>query len=109
MIGQNVPLDIEIRTVRAESVETRLYECVIWTTRQEHYRKLCTAQHRVLLRIIGVRRRRSDHRVLSYNRALELTRCESIEVTLRAMKLLWAGSLIRMDNGWLSERVSSAK
>ena len=32
-----------------------------------------TIHHRVLLCIIGARRRRSDNRVLSYNRPLELT------------------------------------
>ena len=31
----------------------------------------------------------------SYNCALEITRCESIETTLRTRLLLWAGTLIR--------------
>ena len=91
----NVSLDLKIRMVKAEAVEALLYGCVTWTTRQEHYRNLCTVHHRVLLRIIGARRRRLDHRVLSYNRALELTGCESIEATLRAR------ALTRMDDGRL--------
>ena len=57
------------------------------------------------MRIIGARRSRSDHRVLSYNRALELTGCESIEATLRARRLLWTGALTRMDDGRLPKRV----
>ena len=81
----NVPLNLKIRMVKAEAVEALLYGCVTWTT---DYRKLRTIHHRVLLRIIGARRRRSDHRVLSSNRALELTECESIEATLRARRLL---------------------
>ena len=41
----------------------------------------------------------------SYNRALEITRCESIETTLRTRRLLWAGTLIRMSGGRLPKRI----
>ena len=41
----------------------------------------------------------------SYNRALEITRCENIETTLRTRKLLWAGTLIRMSGGRLPKRL----
>ena len=68
------------------------------------YRRVST-QHRVLLRIIGPQRKRPDHRMTSYNRALEITRCESIETTLRTRKLLWAGALIRMSCGRLPKRI----
>ena len=44
-----VPLDLKIRMAKAEA------------TQQDHYRKLRIVHHRVLLRIIGARRRRSDH------------------------------------------------
>ena len=44
-----------------------------------------------------------------YNRALELTGCESIEATLRARRLLWAGALIRMDDERLPKRVMFGK
>ena len=40
----------------------------------------------------------------SYNRALEITRCESIETKLRTRRLLWAGTLIRMSGGRLPKR-----
>ena len=99
-----MPLNLKIRMVKAEAVEALLYGCVTWTTQQEHHRKLRTVHHKVLLRIIGARRRRSDHRVLSYNRALELTGCDSIETTL-----LWAGALIRMDDRRLPIRVMFGK
>ena len=52
-----------------------------------------------------VRGRRSDRRVLSYNCALELTGCESIEATLRARRLLWAGALTHIDDGRFTMRV----
>ena len=69
------------------------------------YTKLRTVHHQVLLRIIGAQRKRPDHWMTSYNRALEITRCESIETTLRTRRLLWAGTLIRMSGGWLPKRI----
>ena len=75
--------------------------------RQEHYAKLRTVYHRVLLRIIGAQRKRPDHRMTSYNRVLKITRCESIETTLRTRKLLWAGTLLRMSGGRLPKRIVS--
>ena len=47
----------------------------------------------------------SDHRMTSYNHALEITGCESIETTLRTRRLLWAGALIRMSGGRLPKRI----
>ena len=67
--------------------------------------KLCTVHHRVLLRIIGAQRKRPDHRMTSYNRALEMTRCETIETTLRKRRLLRAGTLLRMSGGRLPKRI----
>ena len=43
--------------------------------------------------------------MILYNRALEITRCESIETTLRTRRLLWAGTLIRISGGRLPKRV----
>ena len=41
----------------------------------------------------------------SYSRALEITLCESIEAALRTIRLLWAGTLIRMSGGRLPKRM----
>ena len=41
----------------------------------------------------------------SYNRALEITRCESIETALRTRRLLWAGTLLRMSGGRFPKRI----
>ena len=41
--------------------------------------KLRTVHHRVLLRTIGAQRKISDYWMTSYNRALEIIRCENIE------------------------------
>ena len=100
-----VSLSLKTRTVKAEAIEVLLYGCSTWTLRQEHYAKLRTVHHRVLLRIIGAQRKRPDHRMTSYNRALEITGCESIETTLRTRRLLWAGTLLRMSGGRLPKRI----
>ena len=100
-----VALFLKARIVNAETIEALLYGCSTWTFRQEHYAKLRTVHHRLLLRIIGAQRKRLDHRMASYNRALEITGCDSIETTLRARRLLRAGTLIRMSGGWLPTRI----
>ena len=106
LYGQpKVALSLKTRMVKAEAIEALLYGCSTWTLRQEHYAKLRTVHHRVLLRIIGVQRKRPDHRMTSYNRALEITGCESIETTLRTRRLLWAGMLLRMSGGRLPKRI----
>ena len=96
-----VALSLKTRFVKAEAIEALLYGCSTWTFRQEHYARLRTVHHRVSLGIIGAQRKRPDHRMTSYNRALEITRCESVEITLRTIRLLWAGTLIRMSGGRL--------
>ena len=68
-------------------------------------RQLRTVHPRVLLRIIGAQRKIPDHRMTSYNRALEITRCESIETTLRTRRLLWVGTLLRMSGGRLPKQI----
>ena len=107
LYGQpKVALSLKTRMVKAEAIEALLYGCSTWTLRQEHYAKLRTVHHRVLLRIIGAQRKRPDHRMTSYNRALEITGCESIvETTLRTRRLLWAGTLLRMSGGGLPKRI----
>ena len=42
----------------------------------------------------------------SYNRALEITGCESIKTTLRTRKLLSAGTIIQMSGGRLPKRIT---
>ena len=78
-----VALSFKTRMVTTEAIEALLYGCSTWTLRQEHYAKLRTVHHRVLLHMIGTQIKRPDHRMASYNRALEITLCESIETTLR--------------------------
>ena len=88
-----VALSLKNRMVTAEAIEALFYASSTWSFNQEHA-KLRTVHHRVLLRIIGVQRKRSDHRMTSYNHGLEITRYESIETTLRTRRLLWLGTFI---------------
>ena len=100
-----VVLSLKNQMIKAETIGALLYVYSTWTLCQEQYAKLRTVHHRVLLRIIGAQRKRPDHRMISYNRALEVTGCESIETTLRTRRLLWAGTLIRMSGGRLPKRI----
>ena len=100
-----VTLSLKTQMVKAEAIEALLYGCSTWTLRQEHYAKLRTVNHRVLLPIIGAQRKRPDHRMTSYNRAYEITGCESTETTLRTRRLLWAGTLLRMSGERLPKRI----
>ena len=99
-----VALSLKTRMVKAEATEALLYERSTWTLRLEHYAKLHTVHRRVLLRIIGAQHKRPNHRMASYNLALKITRCESIETKLSTRRLLWAGALIRMSGGRLPKK-----
>ena len=85
-----VAFSFKIQMVKTAAIEALLYGST-WTLRQEHYDKLRTVHHRDLLRIIGAQRKGPDYRMTSYNRALEITRCESIETTLRTRRVFVDG------------------
>ena len=69
-----------------------LYGCVTWTLGQQHYAKLRTAHHLLLLRVIGFQRRQCTDHLMSYAKALKKTQSESIETTIRKRRLLFAGT-----------------
>ena len=100
-----VALSLKTRIVKGDATEAFLYGCSMCTLRQEFFSKLRTVHHRVLPLIIGAQHKRPDHRMTSYNRALEITRCESIEMALRTRRLSWAGALMRMSGGRLAKRI----
>ena len=70
-----------------------------------HHARFRTVHHRVLLCIIGAQRKRPDHRMISYNHALKMTGCKSIEATLHTRILLWAGVPIRVGGGQMPKTV----
>ena len=58
----SAPLELKIRMLRAEVLETMLYGCVTWVPRACHYDTLRRARRRFLTRCIGWRKHnRVDH------------------------------------------------
>ena len=74
----------------------------VMTTRSS----LRTAHHKLLLRIIGSRRKdRIGYEPLSYREVLERTGSERIDTTIRKRQLGFAGALVRRGGSRLSKRV----
>ena len=94
----SAPLELKIRMLRAEILETMLYGCVTWSPRASHYDMLRRAHHRFFTRCIGWRKHnRADHPI-SYLDMLVKTGSESIEATLRRRQILFAGFVARMED-----------
>ena len=94
----SAPLELKIRMLRAEVLETMLYGCVTWSPRACHYNTLHRAHHRFLTRCISWRKHnRADHPI-SYLDTLMKTGSESIEVTLRRKRILFVGFVARMED-----------
>ena len=84
--------------LRAEVLETMLYGCVTWIQHTCHYDTLRRAHHSFLIRGIGWRKNNHANHPISYLDTLIKTRSESIEVTLRRRRILFAGFVARMEN-----------
>ena len=54
---RNARLSLKIRLFKAEVMEAMLYGYATWTMRSQDFRILHTAHHKLLLRIIGFRRK----------------------------------------------------
>ena len=84
--------------LRAEVLETMLYDCVTWSPHACHYDTLRRAHHRLLTRCISWRKHnRADHSI-SYLDTLLKTGSESIEATSRRRRILFAGFVARMED-----------
>ena len=62
----SVPLELKIRMLRAEVLETMLHDCVTWSPRACHYDTLHRAHHRFLTRCIGWRKHNRAAHPISY-------------------------------------------
>ena len=72
----------------------------------QDFSSLRTAHRKLLLRIIGFRRKdRIGYKPLSYREVLERTGSERIETTIRKRQLGFAGALVRQGDSRLSKRV----
>ena len=73
--------------------------------RSQESSSLGTAHHKLLLRIIGFRRKdRTGYKALSYGKILERTGSERIETTFRKRQFGFTGTLIRQGDSRLSKR-----
>ena len=85
---RNARLSLKIRLFKAEVMEAMLYGCATWTMRSQDFSSLRTAHHKLLLRIIGFRRKdRIGYKPLSYKEVLERTGSERIETTIGTANL----------------------
>ena len=66
----SAPLELKIRMLRAEVLETMLYGCVTWSPRACHYDTLRRAHFRFLTRCIGWRNKNCADRPVSYMNTL---------------------------------------
>ena len=74
--------------------------------RSQDFSSLRTAHHKLLLRIIGFRRKdRTRYKSLSFREVLERTGSEHVETTIRKRQLVFAGALPRRGDSRLSKRV----
>ena len=101
----SAPLELKIRMLRAEVLETMLYGCVTWGPRACHYDTLRRAHHRFLTRCIGWRKHNRAAHPISYLDTLTKTGSESIEATLRRRRILFAGFVARIEDTRLPECV----
>ena len=94
----SAPLELKIRMLRAEVLETMMYGCVMCSPRAWHYETLRRAHHRFLTRCISWQKHnRADHSI-SHLGTLMKTGSESIEATLRRRRILFAGCVVRMED-----------
>ena len=101
----SAPLELKIRMLIAEVLETMLYGCVTLSPRACHYDTLRRAHHRFLTRCIGWRKHnRADHPI-SYVDTLVKAGSESIEATLRRRRILFAGFVARTEDTRLTKCV----
>ena len=91
----SAPLELKIRILRAEVLETMLYGCVTWSPRACHYNALRRAHHSFLTHCIGWRKNDRADLPIFYLDTLIKTGSESIEATLRRKRILFSGFLVR--------------
>ena len=88
----SAPLELKLRMLRAEVLETMLYGCVTWSLRACQYNTLHRTHHRIFTHCIGWRKHDRANNPISYLDTLIIkTGSESIETTLRRRRILCAG------------------
>ena len=102
----SVRLRLKLRLLKADVIETLLYDCMTWSPNKSDYDRLRRVHHSMLLRCLGWRKRKRDDHTLSYADALAKTAFESIEAMIvRKRRILFAGFVARMGEERLPLRV----
>ena len=79
------PLRLKVRMLKAEVMETMLYECVTWSPTVAHLAIPRKTHHRLLLRCIGWKWKHNDgYHMLSYAGVIAKIGCENVETTVRS-------------------------
>ena len=93
-------LRTKIRLLKSEVIEALLYGVETWTMVKTHYEFMRKLHYHFLMRCIGFKKRRRNGHPwrMSYREALRITRCESLETTIRRRRLEMAGSIVRMSD-----------
>ena len=90
----SAPLELKIRVLRVEVLETMVYGCVTWSPGDT----LSRAHHSVLTRCIDWRNNdRTDHPI-SYLDTLMKTGSKSIDATIPRRQILFVGFVARMED-----------
>ena len=84
-----VRLQLKVRLLKTEVVETLLYGCMTWSPKKPDYDRLRRVQHSMLLRCLGWRKRKLDDHTLSYADALAKTASKSIEAIVRERRIFY--------------------
>lgn len=105
-------MQLKVMLFKTQVVEVLIYGCGTWCMKATDY-KLVTKYHRNLLhRITGNIKSARDperKRLISYRELLELTKCESIETTIRRRRLVLAGHIVRLEDDRLTRQIALAK
>ena len=97
----SAPLELKIRILRAEVLETMLYGCATGSPRACHYDTLCRARHNFLTRCMGWRKHnRTDHPIFH----LDILRGE-----VRASRRLYAGGESCSPDLWRAWRIRDCR
>lgn len=91
--------------MKAERFETTLYGCLGWNPSLCHYDVLRRAHHNLFILSKRIAKNKRTDYPISYLGTLVKTGSESVEVTLRKMRVLLAGFVSRMENTRLPKSV----
>ena len=101
---------MKVRLLKAEVIGALLNGCATLTLRSEDFDGLRIAHHKLLLRVVGFRRKdRTGYKPLSYRAELEMTECKRIETTIRKRQLWFAGALVRQKETRLARRFMNGR